>query len=423
MSAKQPRFFYGWWVVLAIMMIFFAMTANPFNIVLKQLMTEFDSGRGMVSLAPSMSTISGGIAGLFVGRLLINQRPKRFMLGGIILGGVSLLLISLTQELWQVYVLYFINGVAMAGAGALAMFTLLSKWFVKKFGTVSGIVMAGGALGSMITPLVGIIAENLGWRATYIFSGTILLVMCIPLILFVIKDSPDKIGLSPDGETVYNEPGKATIPSSAPVKQTANLSVYFKRPALWAMGLSFLFIAIGDSAVTAHQVSFITDMNIREAVAASALGFTLGISAISRMGSGWLADRISSRYVVIMFLIIEVGGMLLLMQASTISDIWLFVVVYGLGVGASTTLLPLVLKDIFGTAAFSMLFAVLDLFFRGGYTLGIPFAGFVFDATGSYRLVFTIIIVLYITAGTIMYFTFGASPKPFMKRLKTVKMN
>ena len=230
------------------------------------------------------------------------------------------------------------------------------------------------------------------------------------------------MGLTSDGEideTSSSEIGDKTESAKLPSKEkNPDLSSYLKRPALWALGICFALIAIGDAAVTAHQVSFITDMNIRETVAASALGFTLGISAISKFGSGWLADRLSSRYIAIMFLIVEVAGMLLLMRANTISGIWLFVVVYGLGVGASATLLPMVLWDIFGSSAFSMLFAILDVFFRTGFTLGVPFAGFVFDATGSYRLVFTIVIGLYIIAAVIMYFTFGVNPRPFTKNLK-----
>jgi len=390
---------------------------------LKHLMIEFNSGRGPVSLSPSIGVISGGIIGLYIGKLLINHSPKKFMLWGNVISGVCLLLIGLTHELWQVYVLYFFNGVTMAGAGALTMFTLLSKWFSKKFGTATGIVMAGGAIGSLImTPIVGIIVENVGWRATYFFAGGAIFAISIPLILFIVKDSPDRIGLNIDGDrddANSNEINKNKTSDDFSLKENKpDLSVYLKRPALWAIGLGFAFIAIGDAAVTAHQVSFITDMKIRETVAASALGFTLGISAISRLGSGWLADWISSRYIMIIFLAIEITGMFLLMHADTIADIWLFVVVYGLGVGASTTLLPLVLRDIFGSTAFSVLFAVLDVFYKAGFTLGVPFAGFVFDATGSYRLVFTIVIVLYILAAVITYFTFGINPRPFIKTLK-----
>jgi sugar phosphate permease len=50
------------------------------------------------------------------------------------------------------------------------------------------------------TPLVGLIAGNLGWRVSYLFVGLLILATNVPLILFVTKDSPQSIGLLPDGD-------------------------------------------------------------------------------------------------------------------------------------------------------------------------------------------------------------------------------
>jgi len=404
-------------MVIAVTIMSLVMMANPFSIVLKQLMAEFESGRGMVSMAPSISTAAGGIAGLFLGRLLLTHRPRVFMLWGSLIGGICLLLVSITGELWQVFALYFICGVAMTGVGALTMFTFLSKWFVKKFGTAVGINMTGGAVSSiLIAPLIGFLAEHYGWRITYVFAGSLLLVVNIPLILFLMKDSPEVINQTPDGL-----PPELTIPikngqSSPATGAGRDIGKCLKNPALWATGLGFAMIAAGDMAVMQHEVSFLTDMNIPATLAATALGFTMAISGVSRLSSGWLADRLSSRYVAIMFLIIEICGMVILMHTKSMSQVWLFVIVYGLGTGASTTLLPMVLRDLFGSANFSMLFAILDIFYRGGAAIGVPMAGFIFDATGSYSLVFTIIIIFYILAAITIYLVFGINPHPFSKK-------
>ena len=111
-------------------------------------------------------------------------------------------------------------------------------------------------------------------------------------------------------------------------------------------------------------MSFITDMKVSETIAALARGITLGIGAISALASGWLADKLISRYVTILFLFLAIAGMLILIQADTMSKIWLFVVIYGLGNGVFGTLLPIVIRDIFGPANFSAIFgfAVVFLF-------------------------------------------------------------
>jgi MFS family permease len=181
------------------------------------------------------------------------------------------------------------------------------------------------------------------------------------------------------------------------------------------MGISFAIVSIGSSAVTTHEVSFITDMNVSETVAALARGITLGIGAISALASGWLSDRLISRYVVILFLFISVAGMLILTQADTMSKIWLFVVIYGLGNGVFGTLLPIVTRDIFGAANFSALFGLAVVFLFAGGAIGVPLAGFMFDATGSYHSVFIITTVIYAAAIIGIYFAFGVNPKPLVR--------
>ncbi len=212
-----------------------------------------------------------------------------------------------------------------------------------------------------------------------------------------------------------DEPPTQSVKLSA--AKNMNLISYLKNPAVWLAGISFALIGIGDNGVAMHEVSFITDMKIPAVVAASALGFTFGIGAINRLSSGWLAERVSSRYVSILFLIIEIIGMLILLQANTMSRVWLFVVVYGLGAGASTTLLPIVTREIFGTENFSVVFGFTNVLFVVGYALGVPLAGFMFDMTGSYYAVFIIVISIYVIAILTLYFAFGVKPKPIMKYL------
>ena len=425
---KGKKLFYGWWVVIAITIMFFTAGATPFAIVLKQLMEQFHTGRGEVSLCQSITMIGVCISGIFVGRLLQRHKPRTFILCGSIVIGVTSLLLSFANSLWFLYVVYLIAGLAIGCSNVIAFDTLLSKWFNRKWGTAIGITMAGGGVGSIvIQPLVGIIDQNFGWRATYLFSGALVLATNVPLILFVLKDNPESMGLLPDGD----QPGETANPSnlnlpaptgieSPAVAQKTELLTYLKKPALWFMGIGFAFIAIGYNAVTVHEVSFITDMKVSDTVAAAALGVTLGIGALSSFVSGWLADKLISRYVSILFFSLAVVGLVLLLPAPAVSQIWLAVIIYGFGVGAVGTLVPLVTRDIFGTANFSTLFGFTVVLFAAGNAIGAPLAGFMFDATGSYHSVFIIVIAIYAAAILGIYLAFGVKPKPLM-RISTSK--
>jgi sugar phosphate permease len=273
---------------------------------------------------------------------------------------------------------------------------------------------------------VGIIAQNFGWRATYLFAGSLILAINVPLILFVFKDNPESMGLLPDGDKskeIASPLKDKPLTQPTPTLENTRLFSYLKRPPLWLVSISFAFIAIGYSAVTAHEVSFITDMKISATIAASALGITLGLGAISSLASGWLSDRLISRYVTILFLLLAIVGMLILIQADTMSKIWLFVVISGLGIGASGTLLPIVIRDIFGAADFSAIFGFALVLLFTGTAIGTPLAGFMFDTTRSYHSVFVIVTVLYVAALFGIYFAFGANPKPFVRLSNSKKQN
>jgi sugar phosphate permease len=428
---KGNKLFYGWWMVFVVTIMFVVGNAAPFAIVLKQLMEQFHTGRGEVSLSQSIYWVTMGIAGIFVGRMLHRYSPKKFILWGAVVGGVLSLLLSLSTSLWFLYVFSLIAGLAGGFSNAIAMFTLLSKWFTRKWGTALGITMAGASIGGIvIQPLVGIIAQNLGWRVTYLFAGLLVLVFNVPLILFVLRDSPESMGLLPDGdksEEIGNpQNGKLLIQTGIEptlAVRNSELLSYLKNPRLWLMGISFAIVSIGSSAVTTHEVSFITDMKVSETIAALARGITLGIGAISALASGWLADKLISRYVTIIFIFLVIAGMLILVQADTMSKIWLFVVIYGLGNGVFGTLLPIVTRDIFGPANFSTIFGFAVVFLFAGNAIGVPLAGFMFDATGSYHSVFVITTAIYVAAILGIYFAFGANPKPLVRLSTSKKQN
>jgi len=427
---KGNKLFYGWRMVITITILFFIGSAAPFAIILKQLMEQLHTGRGEVSLSQSINMIGVGIGAIFIGRLMQRYKPRTFMLYGSVVGGVISLLLSLSNNLWFLYIFYFIAGLVLGLSNAIAYFTLLSKWFTRRWGTALGISSAGIGVGGLVMqPLLGIIDQKFGWRATYLFSGSLVLAVNVPLILFVLKDSPESMGLLPDGDKSKEigsyangkVPIENTIESTLAAKNTGLLSA-LKNPALWLMSISFGLLTLGYNAVTTQEVSFITDMKVSATTAASALGITLGLGAISSLASGWLADRLISRYVAILFFLLAIAGMLILIRANTVSQIWLFAVTYGLGVGALGTLLPIVTRDIFGAANFSVLFGFGVVLFAVGNAIGPPLAGFMFDATGSYHSVFSIIIAIYAAATLGIYFAFGANAKPLVRHSVSQKI-
>jgi len=414
---KGNRIFYGWWIVAATFGMWFTGAASPFAIILKQLMVEFNIGRGPISFLPTIFSIAGGITALFVGRLLKNRHPQKFILWGSVVGGTVFLLGSVTRDLWQLYVIYTLSGAVLSGAaGGVSVIILLSKWFNRKRGLAVGIALSGMAFGSLVlNPVLAEIAVNFGWRATYVFAGALILLINVPVAIFVLKGTPEERGVLPDGiipsAAEITTAAKTTTISSEINPKSMGLLAYLKHPGVWLVCLCFLLMSMGSTAIMQHEVSFLTDSGISTTLAASALGFTGGICGIAGLISGWLADRMPRKYVTMIFALITLAGILVLMRADTMPLVWLFVVIFGFGSGAAGIIFPLIIGDIVGPAGFSTVFGFANMAFCLGWALGAPLAGFIFDATNSYTWVFIIAAIFQAVAIPAIYGAYRSRQK------------
>ena len=60
---------------------------------------------------------------------------------------------------------------------------------------ISGI----GLGGFILSPVIANLITNFGWRQTYFIMGLVTLVIGLPIVLFVIKKTPEEVGLEPYG--------------------------------------------------------------------------------------------------------------------------------------------------------------------------------------------------------------------------------
>ncbi len=423
---KSGRFFYGWWIIAAALCFTFVMAGTgfySFGVLLKPLMNEFGWSRGAASMAQSIYLLMAAFAGFVVAKLVERHSVRKIMLLGAIIGGTSWLLVSLTFSLWYMYIMYVFVGLGLGGgAGLIPAVVVVSNWFSKRRGTAIGIATAGVALGAMIlVPSIGFIAENFGWRMSYLFMGLLVLIVDVPLALFLVKDHPADVGLLPDGDDPSTVSGAVSgVVHSGHTRAYGGAaqevqSSWLKSLPLYGLCLGFTLAQVGEMSIVTHEIPFITDMGISATAAAAALGITGGVGGIGKVVFGWLTDKISSRYVTIVCFGIQLIGLLILMQTRSMVMIWLFVALFGFGMGGMPTLMPLAVTELFGMASFGVIYGFVHFIVIGVSTIGPPFAGFIYDATGSYAFAFTVFAITYFISLIAIYFTWGVSPRPLIK--------
>ncbi len=143
-----------------------------------------------------------GVLSPLVGALVDRVGPRRVMLGGGVLLGVSYLLGSWITALWH---LYLVTGV-LAAAGACAVgwvpcAALLSRWFARRQGSVMGLAFSGMGVGILVLgPLAQWLITTHGWRQAYFFIGAGTIAALVPLAWFGIRDRPPT-PVAPPAET------------------------------------------------------------------------------------------------------------------------------------------------------------------------------------------------------------------------------
>jgi cyanate permease len=126
------------------------------------------------------------------------------------------------------------------------------------------------------------------------------------------------------------------------------------------------------------------DRHFSQRDAAAVLSLVLAFSIAGRLLIGWLADRFSTKYVMLLTYILVAAGIPLLFLSNSRALLWLSAAIFGIGLGGDYMIIPLITAEIFGSEGLGRLLGVI-LAAGGIADAAAPWAvGHLRDATGSY---------------------------------------
>ena len=399
---QKTTIFYGWWVVAACFVLCFLFAGAgfySFSIFIKPLENEFGWDRAAISLTMSIHFIIGGLMGPFVGKLTQTYGPQKVMTLAAIGSGACFLLVSLTRSLWYFYVIYALLALMLCGIGVVPVSSLLASWFNKRRGTATGTALVGIAAGGLLlAPLLGSITTRFGWQASYIFLGLLVWAVALPVIKFVIKVNPAELGLTPDGHN--REISAHTAEDSG---SENNLPGWPSRAALrsrtfWCLAASFFLAPMAQLGVLQHQVPLIIDAGISPATAATALGLTAGVGGLGKLSFGRFSEIMPFRYVAALCFGLQALAVFVLGHINSMAMLWLYVVIFGFGMGGVVGLLPLAVGHFFGLASFGVLLGILWMINAIGGAIGTYASGLIYDYTGTYQYALYLFIAAFLVA-------------------------
>jgi sugar phosphate permease len=384
--AKARKIFYGWWIVLVasvgLGLSSGSIILSTFTVFFKPLSEEFGWNRSQISLGFSLYIMMFGISAPITGRLIDRVRARKVIVPAVLIYGLGLIgFYFLSGPIWQFYALYLLIGIMASGAGSVAYLSVISHWFDKKRGLALGLVMAGYGTGASFIPSVAQrLISTMGWRETYVLLGIVVLAGTIPLIAFFLKETPQELGLLPDGAPAP-EGSAGRIQGK---KHGISVREAFTGRVFWKMGLSLFLVSACVQGALIHLVPMLTDRGLSVESAAFATSL-FGVAVLVGRGvTGYLLDRIFAPYVSVFFFVGALLGIFLLWTG--LGGTWGFAaaILVGLGLGAEGDIIAYLVNRYFGLRAFGEIYGYVFAMFVVGGIAGPLLMGVSFDSTGSY---------------------------------------
>jgi MFS family permease len=382
---------------------------------------EFGWTRAMTAGAYSLRSIEGGIASPIVGWAVDKYGSRGVIVVGAIVSGLSFALMPLVNSLLGFYLIYgILLSTGMSAMLYLPAWTVIAKWFKRRLSLAMALLAVGAGLGGLIcAPASAYLIAHYGWRTAFVVLGVTIWVVAIPLA-FVVRNSPEEMGLRPDGDAAPDEVAQQNESASraeagapeppAPVEYT--LKQALRSSVFWVLALAFFFFGMAHSTVTVHTVPALTDAGIPQEKAALSFGLLTLVSIIGRLSFGYLGDYVTKRYLFMIAYTLTGMGLLVLMNAKTMGMVYLFIFLFGVGFGGTVPLMPAIRAEYFGLAALGKIQGFMNPVMMFAGAVGPIFAGYVFDTTGSYRISFMVTGLLTFCAVGAMFFARPARPDP-----------
>ncbi|MEY2685966.1 MAG: hypothetical protein RL375_164 [Pseudomonadota bacterium] len=359
---------------------------HGFGLWLTPMTSERGWSRETFAFALAIQNLMWGIAGPFAGALADRFGAFRVLIVASLLyaSGLVLMAFSVTGLAFTGSAGLMV-GMAQAGCTYAIVYGVIGRNVsADKRSWAMGITAAAGSFGQfLMVPLETWLIGHLGWQEALVLLG------CAALAII-----PLAIGLK--------EPQLAS--GAARPKQSigAALREAFSHNSFLLLTAGYFVCGFQVVFIGVHMPSYLKDHGLAPQVASTALALIGLFNIFGTYGAGVLGQRIPKRYIlsaiyalravcIVVFLLVPLTPMSVYVFASAMGLLWL------------STVPPTnaVVAQMFGVQYMSMLGGIVFFSHQIGSFLGVWLGGRLYDATGSYDVVWWIAVALGVFAALV----------------------
>ena len=346
------------------------------------------------------------------GFLIDRFGPRILLSAGAILTGLSWALAGGATTITGLYLTYGVLGGVGTGIIYVGTVCHVAQWFPDRRGLATGLVAAGYGFGAILTtfPISQVIKASDYHHALIEFG-----VIFGGVGLIVAQGFRRPAG---GWELSQRELTPATLPHKHVFRSFTPTEV-LKTPIFWLMFVMMTMMSTSGLMVVSQMGAFTRDFGMADILVLGLPALPLALSidrfanGLTRPFFGWVSDRIGRENTMVIAFALE--GLAMTIWLWTRRDAATFVLMSGVvffGWGEIFSLFPSTLTDTYGSKHATSNYGLLYIAQGLGSILGGPIAALLHQTTGSWILVFEVIITMNFATAILAHFAL----KPMRRR-------
>ncbi len=353
------------------------------GLMLKPMADDLNWTRATLSLTVTLFMVVSAVVLPVIGRLVDRYRIRTVLLASVLLSSASVALMSVIQTPAQAVVLYgVLFALATAGTSIAPIGVMISRWFPTRLGLANSIAISGMGAGQLvIILLLTAQLESIGWRGAFLVLAALGLLLVVPLTLLSIPEPA-----LPSAETPNAPLGSA--------KSKLKASDLLRDSKLWYLLVIYAMCGFQDFFVATHVVAFARDQGMGAVVSGNlfALMGLVGVAGV--LMTGFVSDRFGPMLPTLICFAIRIVLFGLVTVTTSVVAIIGFALIYGFTFWITAPLTIVFVRKYFGTAHLGMLTGIVAMVHHGAGGLGAYAGGIVYDVSGSYQVIFQIMLMV-----------------------------
>ncbi len=342
-------------------------------VALPAVQAEFGVARADASLPYTATMLGFALGGVLMGRLSDRFGIMPPAACGAALLGLGYVLSGYAASLWQ----FALAQGLLIGLGSSATFGPLvadvSHWFTRRRGIAVAICACGNYLaGAFWPPILQHFIATAGWRPTHIGVGLFCAATMLPLAWMLRRRAP-----------THDDPA-----ASAAAKEAHAVLGVSPNTLLVLLSLASVACCVAMAMPQVHIVAYCGDLGYGVARGAEMLSLMLGFGVVSRVASGFIADRVGGVATLLIGSVLQASALLLYMLFNGLTSLYLISILFGLVQGGIVPSYAIIIREYFSPREAATRLGIVLMASLFGMAFGGWISGVIFDLTGSYRAAF-----------------------------------